>query len=96
MWCSFCDGGFKFNQNRIEFSALAAEPREAGVYLRYGGAVASSGHGASPPLRLEPGETLELGSTRYQIVQGDYRKAYYAFRRFLDENGCRFHRLESA
>ena len=40
--------------------------------------------------RIEPGQTVRLGVTRYQTVSGGYDHAMYAFRAFLDENGCRF------
>ncbi|MFQ6043340.1 MAG: hypothetical protein ACE5PV_21005, partial [Candidatus Poribacteria bacterium] len=82
-------GIFKFNQEAMEFSVLSPEPDEDGLALRFGGAsmVASD---PSSLRQIQPGQTIELGVTRYATVKGDYQQAYYAFRDFLDENGCRF------
>ena len=81
-------GVFKFNQAAMEFSSLALAADEV-VRLRFGGVGMRSDEPAS--LRhIPPGQTLELGVTRFATVEGGYREAYYAFRGFLDENGCRF------
>lgn len=82
-------GVFKFNQEFIEFSMISPELSEGGISLRFGGA------NLSPEIPLtnrcvEPGSAIEFGVTRYASVSGDYEPAYYAFREFLDENGCRF------
>jgi hypothetical protein len=81
----------KYNQEGMEFSTLAVETDPSGVSLRFGGTGRMSGE----PYTLDhiaPGQTIALGLTRYQTVQGDVRQASYAFRAFLDENGCRFPR----
>lgn len=80
-------GTFKFNQEAMEFSVLSPEPDDDGLALRFGGAsmVASD---PSSLHKIQPGQTIELGVTRYETVKGDYKQAYYAFRDFLDENGC--------
>jgi hypothetical protein len=39
---------------------------------------------------IAPGHTVTLGLTRLQPVPDDRRGAWYAFRRLLDEHGCRF------
>jgi hypothetical protein len=81
-------GIFKFNQEAMEFSVLSPEPYEDGLALRFGGAsmVASD---PSSLRQIQAGQIIELGVTRYETVKGDYKQAYYAFRDFLDENGCR-------
>jgi len=82
-------GIFKFNQEAMEFSVMAAEVDDEGAYLRFGGVGMRSGDPGS--LRsIGPGETVELGVTRIQTVRGGYAQTSYAFRNFLDENGCRF------
>lgn len=82
-------GVFKFNQEAMEFSVLSTVVDDAGVALRFGGAGMRSGDPSS--LRsIEPGESVELGVTRLETVQGGYTQASYAFRAFLDESGCRF------
>jgi hypothetical protein len=40
--------------------------------------------------RLRPGQTVDLGLTRYETFEGGRHEAMYGFRRFLDERGCRF------
>jgi len=81
-------GIFKFNQEEMEFSIISPEVYDDKMALRFGGSGTVDG---SPSLEnIKPGETLKLGITRFRTLEGDYRSAYYAFRKFLDENGCRF------
>ena len=82
-------GIFAFSQERMFFSPVAPEIDQAGVAVRYGGAVMTR-QDVQSPLVIGPGETMELGETRYEIVPGGLNQTYYAFRRFLDERGCRF------
>jgi hypothetical protein len=82
-------GIFKFNQEALESSVISLEPSDSGLILRFGGASIVAGNPSSLYM-IQPGQTIELGLTRYVTVKGDYKKAYYAFRDFLDENGCRF------
>jgi len=82
-------GFFKFNQEAMEFSVLAPEVYDDGLALRFGGASMVAGD-PSALRQIRPGQTVELGITRYETRKGDYRQAYYAFRAFLDENGCHF------
>lgn len=39
---------------------------------------------------LEPGGELGFGATRIERHHGDFQTAYYAYRAWLDERGCRF------
>jgi len=82
-------GIFKFNQEGMEFSVLAVEVYEDGLYLRFGGAAMVAGD-PSALRHIQPGQTIPMGLTRYQTVKGPHRQACYAFRAFLDEKGCRF------
>lgn len=82
-------GMFKFNQDALEFSILAVAVEDDGVWLRFGGAAMAAGD-PSVLGHIEPGQRIELGVTRYETVEGGYEGAYYAFRAFLDEHGCRF------
>ena len=82
-------GIFKFNQDYMEFSTLGLEDTSEGVMLRFGGA----GMMEDEPSCLRgilPGQKIQLGVTRYETVEGGYVQASSAFRRMLDENGCRF------
>ncbi|MBI5093301.1 MAG: hypothetical protein HZB26_12780 [Candidatus Hydrogenedentes bacterium] len=82
-------GVFKFNQDDIEWSAVSPLPAGKTMALQFGGAAIVDGRPSS--LRsIAPGQIVALGVTRYQTVKGDYTRAYYAFRAFLDERQCRF------
>jgi hypothetical protein len=85
----YTSGIFKFNQEAMEFSVLSPEPDDNGLSLRFGGAAMVAGDPSSLR-KIQPGQSIKLGVTRYETVKGDYKQAYYAFRIFLDENGCRF------
>lgn len=82
-------GIFKFDQENMQWSILAADKVDAGTALRFGGAWTIDGE-PSALSRIEPGQTVRLGVTRYQTVPGGHDHAMYALRKFLDENGCRF------
>ena len=80
----------KHSPEKIEHSILAVEkaPRSKPA-LRFGGAVVWHGDPESA-CRIEPGETVAFGTTRYVFVDGDWKQAYYAFREAMDEfgHGC--------
>ena len=82
-------GVFKFNQEVMEFSALAIEPSDDGVWLRLAGAARRSGE-PSAWSRIEPGAVVQLGLTRMVSVAGGAERVCREFRDFLDEHGCRF------
>jgi len=73
----------------MEFSVLSTLPREDCLALRFGGTAMIAGD-PSVLRRIEPGQEVSLGITRYITVRGGYTQAAYAFRSFLDEKGCRF------
>lgn len=74
----------------IEHSILAVEkaPRSRPA-LRFGGAAVWHGD-PEPACRLEPGQTIAFGTTRYVFVEGDWKQAYYAFRDAMEQfgHGC--------
>lgn len=82
-------GVFKFNQDEIEWSVVSLTPGEKAVSLRFGGAAMVDSLPGSLK-HIAPGQTVPLGVTRYRTVNGDYTRAYYAFRAFLDEHRCRY------
>jgi hypothetical protein len=82
-------GIFKFNQEGMEFSVIALEPYDDRVCLRFGGAALVAGD-PQYATRIAPGQAVSFGVSRYELVSGGYHQAAYAFRRFLDEQGCRF------
>ena len=82
-------GIFKINQQAMEFSALVVEPAPEAVYLRYAG-VACMNQEPSAICNIPPGGQVAFGVTRLHLLPNDERKTSYAFRSFLDEQGCRF------
>ena len=82
-------GIFKFNQEAIEFGVVAPEVYDDRLALRFGGASMVAGDPSSLH-EIQPGQRIELGVTRYETVKGHLKQAYYTFRAFLDEKGCRF------
>jgi len=79
----------KVNQQSMEFSVIAVEVQDAGLALRFGGAATVAGD--PPSVRaIGPGQAIQLGITRFELVDGSYAEACYAFRSFLDEQGCHF------
>jgi len=68
---------------------VAALPDVRGVMLCFGGAGMFAGD-PSTLHAIAPGQTIELGVTRFVSVRNDRREAWYAFRRLLDEHGCRY------
>jgi hypothetical protein len=82
-------GIFKFDQSNMQWSVLTTEKDGQNASLRFGGVRMIDGE-PSELGRIQPGEKVQLGCTRYQTTPGGYERAMYAFRAFLDENGCRF------
>ena len=82
-------GIFVYNQTNLLYSVLSAEREPSGVMLRFGGACMVSG-GPDALTRIRPGETVDLGTVRYQALAGGYVEAMYAFRSMLDEHGSHF------
>ncbi len=82
-------GIFAFNQQNMLFSVVSVQKEAEGTSLRFGGACMISGEPAALT-RIAPGETVDLGTVRYESLKGGYAEAMYAFRALLDEKGCRF------
>jgi hypothetical protein len=78
----------KHNPDAMEWSLMEPIKRASDTAVRFGGAGQwKYGHpeGVS---RLEPGQSFTFGETRYQVVDGDWKQAYYAYRRHMDGKGC--------
>jgi hypothetical protein len=80
---------FSFNQENMLFSVLSTIADGAAKSLRFGGAVMLQGEPAALT-RIAPGQSVDLGLIRYETLEGGYREALYAYRKLLDEKGCRF------
>ncbi|HEY3330677.1 MAG TPA: hypothetical protein VGK19_11685 [Capsulimonadaceae bacterium] len=79
----------KFNQERIEYSAVSTVTTHSAIYARFGGVYATGDDGL-PAFTLASGETITFGATRYSTVAGGYEAAAYEYRDLLDQHGCRF------
>ncbi|MBN1686619.1 MAG: hypothetical protein JW852_08185 [Spirochaetales bacterium] len=79
----------KYQPDRIEFSIFKGEMLIPDFCVRYGGAGQWRG---DPELcrELHPGQTIEFGRSRYQLIEGGWKEGYYAFRDFLRSQGKRF------
>ncbi len=82
-------GIYKYSQDAMLFSVLSTAKNGGRTLLRFGGTAMIMGEPAILT-RLQPGQTADLGLTRYETFEGGFREAMYGFRRFLDERGCRF------
>jgi hypothetical protein len=82
-------GVFSFNQENMVFSMLSTIEGQAGKSLRFGGAAMMMGEPAALT-RIASGQSVDLGTTRFQTVKGGYADAMYAYRRMLDEKGSRY------
>jgi hypothetical protein len=85
----YCLGIFSFHQDNLNFSLISRQSSPRGAMINFGG----FGMYMKEPAdltRIEPGGSVNLGLVRYQSVKGDYYDTLYAFRRMLDEKGCRF------
>jgi hypothetical protein len=78
-----------FHQDAIQFGTLALEAYPDQLALCFGGASMADGE-PSALRRIAPGQTMALGVTHLETVEGGYDEAAYAFRAFLDTQGCRF------
>jgi hypothetical protein len=82
-------GIYKYSQEAMLYSVLSTAKTAGQTLLRFGGTAMIMGEPAVLT-RLRPGQTADLGLTRYETFEGGSREAMYGFRRFLDERGCRF------
>jgi hypothetical protein len=84
-------GIFSFDQENLVYSVLSPIRTPTGAGLRFGGACYLPIQSEPSKLcRIDPGDTMDLGVTRYQSVAGGYNDVAYALRAMLDEKGCRF------
>ena len=84
-------GVFSFNQENMTFSVLSPVMADNAKVLRFGGVCYLPIFAQPTALgRINPGDTVDLGITRYQSINGDYNEVAYSYRNLLDEKNCRF------
>ena len=86
---AFTLGIFSFCQENMQFSVLSVLETKEDTLLRFGGFCMIMNEPAALS-RLEPGQSVDLGIIRYQTTRSDYVGAMYAYRKMLDDKGCRF------
>jgi len=74
----------KYSPNGIEYSLIESI---GGRAVRFGGCGIWLLGNPEAALSVSPGRPVEFGLTRYEIVKGGWREAYYAFRRFMESHG---------
>jgi hypothetical protein len=83
----------KHNPDSLEWSLLemipSAAAKDSAKSLRFGGAGRWKLDDPEGAARLAPGASFTFGQTRYQVLDGDWRQAYAAFRRFTESKGHR-------
>lgn len=85
----------KYNPSALELSVVgpapnAAAPNAASPGLMIFGGTSVYRGDPEAAQHLAPGQTLRMGTTRYQYVSGSFENALYAFRGFMDVRGHRF------
>ncbi|OCT15442.1 hypothetical protein A8709_15300 [Paenibacillus pectinilyticus] len=81
----------KYNQDALEWSLLAPmermEPDGMAKALRFGGAGRWKLGDPEGAAELMPGTSFAFGETRYQILDGEWKEAYAAFRTNTERKG---------
>jgi hypothetical protein len=79
----------KYNPVAMEWSLMEPVRRGSETVVRFGGAGCWKHGHPEGAARLDPGKSFRFGQTRLQAVDGGWKPAYYAYRRFVQSNGCR-------
>ncbi len=80
----------KYNNQHIEHSVCEVEDVAGKKALRFGGASLSLYSEPQECTRLVPGSNFQFGTTRYELIAGNWKAAYYAYRDFLGQQGHGF------
>lgn len=82
----------KYNPDAMEWSLMEPVSRDGKTVVRFGG-VGQWKHGhPETATNLAPGKSVTYGETRYQIVPGDWKQAFYAYRNSMAKKGCGAHK----
>ncbi|QGQ94270.1 hypothetical protein EHS13_04800 [Paenibacillus psychroresistens] len=81
----------KYNANAMEWSLISPmhkdETSETAKALRFGGAGRWKLGDPEGAEKLLPGGEFSFGETRYQILDGEWKEAYSAFRQYTERKG---------
>lgn len=78
----------KHNPNNMEWSLLEPLKRGMETVVRFGGAGQWKHGNPEGSTRIDPGKSYQFGETRLQVVEGDWKQAYYAYRGWMESKGC--------
>jgi hypothetical protein len=78
----------KYNPTGMEWSLMEPIKRGMETLVRFGGAGQWKHGHPEGSARLDRGKSYRFGETRLEAVDGDWRQAYYAYRRYTERKGC--------
>jgi hypothetical protein len=73
----------------MEWSLMEPVKRGSETDVRFGGAGQWKHNLPEGATWLAPGKSYQFGETRLQAVAGDWKQAYYAYRRYVEAKGAR-------
>ncbi|MBN2024196.1 MAG: hypothetical protein JW809_15545 [Pirellulales bacterium] len=79
----------KHNPDGMEWSLMAPCVRGQDTGIRFAGAGQWKYGHPEGLTQLKAGAAYRFGPTLIQAVQGDWKQAYYAYRRWVESHGCR-------
>jgi hypothetical protein len=79
----------KHNPESMEWSLMEPEKRFGDTIVRFGGAGQWKHGHPEAAAALAPGGSFRFGETRLQVIEGDWKQAYYAYRGYTERMGCR-------
>ena len=79
----------KYNPDSMEWSLMEPVKQGAETCVRFGGAGQWKHGSPEYSSRLEAGKSYRFGETRLQSIEGDWKQAFYAFRRYIEGKGCK-------
>jgi hypothetical protein len=78
----------KYNAEDLEWSLLKASKANNEVEtLRFGGVGIAKAGDPQGAAHLEPGASFTFGTTRFQLMDGNWKNAYYAYRSLMASKG---------
>ncbi|OQA01899.1 MAG: hypothetical protein BWY71_00218 [Planctomycetes bacterium ADurb.Bin412] len=78
----------KYNNDDMEWSLLeVVKPENEKAALRFGGCGLWGRGDPERAASLKPGQAFTFGITRFEVLDGDWKDAFYAHRAFMDGQG---------
>lgn len=77
----------KYNPNSMEWALISPTSDKSAAC--FGGAGLWKHEQPEKCRSIDPGKSISYGETLYQVVAGDWKPAYYAFRSYMESKCCR-------